>query len=153
MRFRWTKRDGKKLQKGKINIFKKNLHKMRGLKRSIDDESEEAQRKAIPRPEEGVFFVPCEKKGRKTPGAPRKPRRPAYVDTEVHVPDWKCSKVNKENFILFCREHYGLVVQVTVSEHQWANVVFQSVEDKRSFMEHDYEVSQNFGEIKILPRY
>ncbi len=83
----------------------------RGLKRSADGEEKENTCEHLPVPlfplyeEEGLFFFAEEgKKSPSPPPAPRKPQRPAYVDTEVHVPDWKSSRVNKEEFVEWCRK-------------------------------------------------
>ncbi len=105
----------------------------------------------LPRPD---FSVPQERFGElRPPKTPSKPRRPMYNDREVHIPDWKTSRVNERQFILFCLEEFGILVQVKTSAFTWANVVFESVNDKSIFMENSDEISRKFGDVKILGRY
>ncbi len=126
----------------------------RGMKRSSDGEEIENTCENAAEGEVGLFFSSLEEeKILSPPPAPRKPPRPTFVETHAWVPDWKGSKVNTESFLSWCRTRYGLEVTVELWESRSAIIIFQSVEDKGSFMRHDYEVSRNFGEIQILSRF
>ncbi len=106
----------------------------------------------LPRPDFSISEERFEK-GPRQPRAPKKSNRPPFLITEIHIPDWKTSKVNKERFVDFCRTQIGINVKIRTSPYNWANVIFENLVDKELFMDYEDDVSREFGDIKILERY